>query len=80
MNSSERTDRIVVLLLIISFAFGVFVGCVGLGFGLIFATIQQAIGIALLAVGFGALYGVSFGATRILRAIVKTMKQMESAQ
>ena len=75
---SEHTDRVVVLLLIISFAFGLVLGCVGLGIGLVFATLQQAIGLGILSIGFGALYGMSWGARRILKALIETMKEMEA--
>ena len=59
-------------------AFGLLAGCVGLGAGLIFLTVAQAIGVGILATGCGALFSMVLGARKIIKAMIKAMDEMGS--
>lgn len=77
-SGADRVQQIAVVFIAICVAFGLLVGCVGLGVGLIFLTVPQAIGTGLLAVGAGALFGMLFGGKRIMRPLIKELKEMET--
>jgi phosphate/sulfate permease len=72
-----KTESMMVVFLLVCFAFGIFLGCIGLGIGLIFFTVQQAFGISILTFGVGAFFGAAFGGRRVLKAIAQTFIDME---
>lgn len=76
MRKPDSSD-ITISFLAICFAFGLFNGFIGLGFGLVFMTVAQAIGLAILCTGFGSLIGVFFGSKMILGALVKSAKEQK---
>lgn len=74
----EGTSHVITMFLVICFAFGVMVGLAGLGIGLIFLNVSQGVGLGIVCFGGGALLGATFGAKRIMRALIETYKEMES--
>jgi phosphate/sulfate permease len=76
--SAVRTDQIVGVFLLVCVAFGLFIGCIGFGFGLIFLSVQQSIGIGILSFGGGGFIGAVFGGKRILKAVVETFTELEN--
>jgi hypothetical protein len=73
-----KTDQVVGVFIVICVAFGLLIGCVGLGAGLIFLSVSQAVGVGILSVGCGSLFGMVFGGKRIMRALIETLKEMET--
>jgi hypothetical protein len=56
---------------------GACVAAVALGAGLIWLEYKEAFGLAILSFGCGSLYGLTFGARAIARAIKKTFDKRE---
>ena len=76
----EKRDFAIFWFMVICCLMGVFFASVALGCGLIFLSLQRAIGLAILAFGAGAIYGASVEAKRIVRAVVETIKEMEAEE
>jgi len=70
-------DKTVVVFFVICFSFGIIFGCVGFGVGLLALTAAQGVGLGILSFGVGAMFSAVFGAKRIMRALIDTIKEME---
>ena len=77
-RSTRKVDDVIFSLVVICVAIGLLVGFAGLGVGLVFLSLPQAVGVGILSAGCGALYGLTFGARRLLRALVEVLKEMKS--
>ncbi len=73
-----KPEHVISLLLLTCTVFGLFAAGIGLGAGLIFLNVQQSIGIGLLSFGVGASFSGTFGAKAILKALIQTIREMET--
>lgn len=78
MNGEQTTATVVAVFLIISGAIGLAIGIFGLGIGLLFLSVSQAIGVALLSTGVGAIAGGCIGCKAILRAIIRACEDLQN--
>mgnify|MGYP003554319529 FL=1 len=77
-SQKEIESHIVAVFCVVCLFFGCVFGLIGLGVGLIFMGIAQAIGLGILCCGIGAMYSAVFGATNIITALAKTEKEMKA--
>ena len=70
-----KSNVVIVVFLWMCAFFGVMVGCLGFGLGLLLLTVPQAIGLGILSVPLGALLGMTFGARKLVRVILKSMEE-----
>lgn len=81
MNTIElKTESVVRVMFTICLILGALFGLIALGLGLIFLTLQQAVGLALLVTAGGALFGLLYCARRITRNIIETAQAMVAEQ
>lgn len=71
-----KVENVLGVFLVVCGGCGLLSGCVGLGFGLMFLAVPQAIGISMLSVGAGAFLAASCGAKWIIRTIGQTIRDM----
>lgn len=71
----DTKDRAFAWVLVMCCLFGAMFAAIAFGLGMIFLTIQQAIGLAFLSFGLGTFHGATFGAKRIAKAVNETMKE-----
>lgn len=72
------SDRVVGAVVILCFAFGIVLGCVGLGGALVVLPVRQSIGVGILSFGAGAVFGMVFGAKRIMRSVIDTCREIQA--
>jgi hypothetical protein len=78
MKKTDELDRDVFLVLyVLALLQGVCVATVALGAGLIWLEYKEAFGLSILGFGCGTLYGLTFGARAIARAIKTTFDKRE---
>ncbi len=77
--ATER-DSVIGWYMMLCTAFGVAVGLIGLGFGLVFLSPLQGFGVGLLSFGIGLAYGFLFSSRRIFRVILITVREMASEE
>lgn len=74
----RKTSSIVESFINICMSFGIIAGGLGLGIGLLFLTVPQAIGLGLLATSLGTLLTAFVGAKKILHVLIETLDELEN--
>lgn len=75
---TQKVESVLTVFIMVCGSFGLFFGCIGLGAGLVFLLVPQAIGVGMLSFGCGSLAGMLFGAHRIMKALIETLDEMKS--
>lgn len=72
----ELSDQVLRIFVVVFLAVGIVAGMIGLGAGLVFLTVQQAIGVGLLSASLGAVLGWCLIGGRMLRSVVAATREV----
>lgn len=70
-----KTENVIFVVLAVCLFFGITVGFMGLGLGLIFLPITKSIGVGILSSGIGTIFGLQIGGKRLIKSVALAWKE-----